>query len=152
MRAVVQRVREARVTVDGEVRGEIGPGLCVLLGVAETDDEAAAVRLAERVARLRIFNPDGSEAELSGNGAREAIMYLRHRGWTGADTFSIQTIGVILFLVGVVWLLRETIGRGHHGLGSDPVAILDRRLAEGQLSVEEYEQRKKTLTASGQSD
>jgi diaminopimelate epimerase len=43
------------------------------------------------VARLRIFNPDGSEAELSGNGAREAIMYLRRRGWTDADTFSIQT-------------------------------------------------------------
>jgi diaminopimelate epimerase len=43
------------------------------------------------VARLRIFNPDGSEAELSGNGAREAIMYLRHRGWTDADTFSIET-------------------------------------------------------------
>jgi diaminopimelate epimerase len=44
------------------------------------------------VARLRIFNTDGSEAELSGNGAREAIMYLRHRGWTDADTFSIQTV------------------------------------------------------------
>lgn len=43
------------------------------------------------VARLRIFNPDGSEAELSGNGAREAILYLRRRGWTQADTFSIQT-------------------------------------------------------------
>jgi diaminopimelate epimerase len=43
------------------------------------------------VARLRIFNPDGSEAELSGNGAREAILYLRRRGWTAEDTFSIQT-------------------------------------------------------------
>ena len=43
------------------------------------------------VARLRIFNPDGSEAELSGNGAREAILYLRNRGWTDADQFSIQT-------------------------------------------------------------
>jgi diaminopimelate epimerase len=43
------------------------------------------------VARLRIFNPDGSEAELSGNGAREAILYLRRRGWAKADTFSIQT-------------------------------------------------------------
>ena len=43
------------------------------------------------VARMRIFNPDGSEAGLSGNGAREAILYLRHRGWTAADTFSIQT-------------------------------------------------------------
>ena len=44
------------------------------------------------VARLRIFNPDGSEAELSGNGAREAIMYLHRRGWTEARQFSIQTI------------------------------------------------------------
>jgi diaminopimelate epimerase len=44
------------------------------------------------VARLRIFNPDGSEAELSGNGARQAILYLRHRGWTTADTFWIQTV------------------------------------------------------------
>jgi diaminopimelate epimerase len=43
------------------------------------------------VARLRIFNPDGSEAELSGNGARQAILYLRRRGWTQDDTFSIQT-------------------------------------------------------------
>jgi diaminopimelate epimerase len=43
------------------------------------------------VARLRIFNPDGSEAELSGNGAREAVLYLRRRGWTSADTFSVQT-------------------------------------------------------------
>jgi diaminopimelate epimerase len=44
------------------------------------------------VARLRIFNPDGSEAELSGNGAREAVLYLRRAGWTDADQFSIQTI------------------------------------------------------------
>jgi diaminopimelate epimerase len=43
------------------------------------------------VAELRIFNPDGSEAELSGNGAREAILYLRRHGWTDADTFSIGT-------------------------------------------------------------
>jgi diaminopimelate epimerase len=43
------------------------------------------------VAELRIFNPDGSEAELSGNGAREAILYLRRRGWTDEDTFSILT-------------------------------------------------------------
>jgi diaminopimelate epimerase len=43
------------------------------------------------VARLRIFNPDGSEAELSGNGSREAILYLRRHGWATSDTFSIQT-------------------------------------------------------------
>ena len=44
------------------------------------------------VAELRIFNPDGSEAELSGNGAREAILYLRRHGWTDAETFSILTV------------------------------------------------------------
>ncbi len=44
------------------------------------------------VADLRIFNPDGSEAELSGNGAREAILYLRRRGWTEEDTFAIHTV------------------------------------------------------------
>jgi diaminopimelate epimerase len=44
------------------------------------------------VADLRIFNPDGSEAELSGNGAREAILYLRRRGWTDQDTFAIHTV------------------------------------------------------------
>jgi diaminopimelate epimerase len=43
------------------------------------------------VAGLRIFNPDGSEAELSGNGAREAILYLRRHGWTDADVFTILT-------------------------------------------------------------
>jgi diaminopimelate epimerase len=43
------------------------------------------------LARLRIFNPDGSEAELSGNGLREAVLYMRRRGWTDSDTFSILT-------------------------------------------------------------
>jgi len=46
----------------------------------------------EFVATLRIFNPDGSEAELSGNGAREAILYLRRHGWTDEDTFAISTV------------------------------------------------------------
>jgi diaminopimelate epimerase len=43
------------------------------------------------VARLRVFNPDGSEAELSGNGVRQAVMYLRRSGWTEDDSFSIRT-------------------------------------------------------------
>jgi diaminopimelate epimerase len=46
----------------------------------------------ELVADLRIFNPDGSEAELSGNGAREAILYLRRNGWTDEDEFAIGTV------------------------------------------------------------
>jgi diaminopimelate epimerase len=48
------------------------------------------------VADLRIFNPDGSEAELSGNGAREAILYLRRRGWTDQDSFTIHTAAGVI--------------------------------------------------------
>jgi D-aminoacyl-tRNA deacylase len=60
LRAVVQRVAAARVVVDGKVRGEIGVGVCVLLGVARGDTAAEAERLAGKVARLRIFeNEDG---------------------------------------------------------------------------------------------
>ena len=50
----------------------------------------------EAVAELRIFNPDGSEAELSGNGAREAALYLRRSGWTDADEFDIATAAGIV--------------------------------------------------------
>jgi D-aminoacyl-tRNA deacylase len=60
VRSVVQRVAEASVRVDGEVVGSIGRGLLVLLGVAVRDDEPAALRLAARVARLRVFeNEEG---------------------------------------------------------------------------------------------
>ena len=65
MRVVVQRIAEARVHVEDDVVGEIGPGLCVLLGVAHEDGEAAAERLAGRVARLRIFENDGGKFDRS---------------------------------------------------------------------------------------
>jgi len=55
MRAVVQRVSRARVTVDGTITGEIGLGLMVLLGVGHEDTEADAAYLAEKVAGLRVF-------------------------------------------------------------------------------------------------
>ena len=59
MKAVVQRVSKARVTVGGKPVGEVGPGLCVLLGVARGDGAAEAQKLAEKVARLRIFEDEG---------------------------------------------------------------------------------------------
>jgi D-tyrosyl-tRNA(Tyr) deacylase len=65
MRAVVQRVREASVTVDGEVVAACGAGLVILLGVAASDIEADADRLAGKVARLRIFENDGGRFDLS---------------------------------------------------------------------------------------
>jgi len=64
--------------------GHFGVGADGILELSRPEDPA-------HVADLRIFNPDGSEAELSGNGAREAILYLRRRGWTDQDSFSIHT-------------------------------------------------------------
>jgi len=59
MRAVCQRVSQARVRVEGEIVAEIGAGLCVLLGVGRGDAAGEAARLAGKVARLRIF-PDAA--------------------------------------------------------------------------------------------
>ena len=58
MRAVVQRVSTARVTVDGETVGEIGPGLLVLLGIRKGDGEEQADKLARKLLALRIFEDD----------------------------------------------------------------------------------------------
>jgi D-aminoacyl-tRNA deacylase len=58
VKAVVQRVASARVSVGGDVRAEIGPGLCILLGIARGDEAADAERLAGKVARLRVFEND----------------------------------------------------------------------------------------------
>ena len=65
MRAVCQRVSEARVRVAGAVVGEVGPGLCVLLGVAAGDTADAAARLAAKVARLRVFADDAGRFDRS---------------------------------------------------------------------------------------
>jgi D-tyrosyl-tRNA(Tyr) deacylase len=58
MRAVVQRVSRAKVTVEGRISGEIGTGLMVLLGVGREDSPAVAASLAEKVANLRIFEDE----------------------------------------------------------------------------------------------
>jgi len=61
VRALVQRVSSASVTVDGELVGEIGQGLVVLLGVGEGDTSAEARKLGDKVARLRVFDADAGE-------------------------------------------------------------------------------------------
>jgi D-aminoacyl-tRNA deacylase len=58
MRVVLQRVRQASVTVNGEVAGAIGPGLAVLVGIARTDTRADAEYLADKVINLRVFPDD----------------------------------------------------------------------------------------------
>lgn len=65
MRALVQRVSEARVRVDGEIVGEIGPGLLALVGATHDDTEARADKLADKIANLRIFSDDEDKMNLS---------------------------------------------------------------------------------------
>ena len=65
MRAVVTRVKSASVTIDGRVNGEIGQGLLVLLGVGPSDTEAQAVKLADKVCGLRIFEDENEKMNLN---------------------------------------------------------------------------------------
>ena len=65
MIALIQRVSEASVKVDGEVTGQIGPGLLILLGVEKEDDEAKAHRLCERVLGYRIFEDEAGKMNLN---------------------------------------------------------------------------------------
>ncbi|BAD41415.1 putative D-tyrosyl-tRNA(Tyr) deacylase [Symbiobacterium thermophilum IAM 14863] len=74
LRAVVQRVSRARVTVGGEVVGQIGPGYVVLLGVSREDDEAAADYLAEKVAGLRVFEDEEGKMNRSIQEAGGAVL------------------------------------------------------------------------------
>ena len=65
MKAVVTRVTEASVTIDGQVTGEIGQGFLVLLGIGPEDTEAEAVRLADKVCGVRVFEDDGGKMNLN---------------------------------------------------------------------------------------
>lgn len=74
MRAIVQRVSRCRVTVEGNIAGEIGAGLLVLLGVSKTDSEAAADYLVEKVIGLRIFEDAEGKMNLSVQDSGGAVL------------------------------------------------------------------------------
>ena len=65
MRAVVQRVTQASVTVDGELLGRIGKGFLILLGVADGDTRQMAEKMADKICRLRIFEDENGKTNLS---------------------------------------------------------------------------------------
>jgi diaminopimelate epimerase len=85
------------IVEEGELAFELTPGRIRALCAAHTgvgsDGLLVLSESEERgfVARLRVYNPDGSEAELSGNGVRQAVMYLRRSGWAQSDAFSLAT-------------------------------------------------------------
>ena len=74
MRAVIQRVTHARVSVDGEVAGEISQGVLVLLGVAQGDTQADADYLAEKIAGLRIFDDSDGKMNRSATDVGGAVL------------------------------------------------------------------------------
>jgi D-tyrosyl-tRNA(Tyr) deacylase len=74
MRAVIQRVSRCRVSVDGNITGEIGPGLLVLLGVSKADNEAAADYLVDKIIGLRIFEDAEEKMNLSVQDAGGAML------------------------------------------------------------------------------
>jgi diaminopimelate epimerase len=85
------------IVEERELPFELTPGRVRVLCAPHTGLGADGILLLSKtdepgfVAQVRIFNPDGSEAELSGNGVREAVMYLRRHGWTDSDSFSVRT-------------------------------------------------------------
>ena len=74
MRAVVQRVSEARVEVEGRVVGEIGTGLCVLLGVGRDDKDEDAALLADKITHLRVFADAAGHMNLSVRDVQGAVL------------------------------------------------------------------------------
>lgn len=95
MRAVVTRVAQARVEIGGQVRGSIGRGLLILLGVGPKDDEATAKKLAEKICNLRIFEDEGGKMNLDLSTAGGSLLVVsqftlyadtssRRPGFTGA--------------------------------------------------------------------
>src|SRR5260370_33836416 len=91
MRAVIQRVRQARVSVDGRIVGEIGAGVVVLLGIGKGDSKEAAQYLAEKTAKMRIFDDADGKMNVSvlesGGGAPRVSsfqLYRDFRRWRAA--------------------------------------------------------------------
>ena len=118
---------------------ELTPGRVRSLCAAHTGVGADGILLLAAadapgfVARLRIFNPDGSEAELSGNGAREAVLYLRRRGWTDEEAFQIQTAaGAVRSTITSETTCSLDLGRAR--LRSDDYPAGDER-GRGELSA-----------------
>jgi D-aminoacyl-tRNA deacylase len=74
MRAVIQRVTRAKVTVDDEITGEIGNGLVVLVGIARDDTKVEAAYLVDKIANLRIFDDEAGKMNLSVKDVKGALL------------------------------------------------------------------------------
>jgi D-aminoacyl-tRNA deacylase len=123
LRALIQRVTEARVTVDGEIVGSIGPGLCVLVGATHEDTVSHAEKLAEKVANLRVFDDgDGvmNHSLLEIGGAALVVSQFtlygdasrgRRPGWAAAAAPEVAEPLVDAFVAALAELVPVATGR-----------------------------------------
>ena len=144
MKAWVQRVREASVSVDGERISEIGTGYLVLLGVAPSDTEAAADELAERIFRLRIFEDENGKINRSIEDVRGKVIVVsqftlyadtahgRRPGFSGAAR---PELAEPLY-ERVVAKLRELMGADRVGTGRFGAYMQVAMVNDGPFSVE----------------
>ena len=144
MKAWVQRVTEASVTIEGETAAEIGLGYLVLLGVGVGDTEKASDEIADRIVKLRIFEDENGKINRSIEDVRGSVIVVsqftlyadtahgRRPGFSGAA----RPEQAIPLYERVVAKLREALGAGRVGTGRFGADMKVRLLNDGPFSVE----------------
>ena len=141
MRALIQRVAEASVTVEDEVIGAIGPGLLVLVCAMQGDTEAEAARLMAKIARLRIFKDPGGKMNLSLRDTGGAALVVSQftlaadtsRGnRPGFSSAAAPDLGERLYLESIACLAREGIMVASGRFGAD---MKVRLLNDGPVTI-----------------
>ena len=144
MKALVQRVTEASVTIDGEVVAEIGKGYLVLLGVTHSDTERAADQLADRIVTLRIFEDENGKINRSIEDVGGSVIVVSqftlyadtaHGRRPGFSNAARPEQAEPLY-ERVVARLRERLGRARRGTGRFGAEMKVRLLNDGPFSVE----------------
>lgn len=144
MKAVVQRVKEASVTVDGKVISSIGNGLLVLLGVAHGDDEAKADWMVRKIAQMRIFEDEGEHMNLSVEDVGGSVIVVsqftlfgdcRKGNRPGFTDAAPPEFADGLYQV-VVKKLRERLGEERVGTGVFRTHMEVRLLNDGPVTIE----------------
>jgi len=144
VKAWIQRVARASVTVDGEVLSSIGRGYLVLLGVTHTDTEAAADKIADRIPRLRLFPDDADKINRSLTDVGGSVIVVSqftlyadtvHGNRPGFSAAARPELAEPLY-ERVVARLRETLGADRVGTGRFGADMKVELLNDGPFSVE----------------
>ena len=153
MKALVQRVTEASVTIDGEVVAEIGKGYLVLFGVTHGDTEAMADKLASRVVKLRIFEDESGKTNKSIEDVAGSVIVVSqftlyadtdHGNRPGFSNAARPDLAIPLY-ERFVASLRAALGQERVGTGRFGADMKVRLLNDGPFTVELSEQARKMV-------